>query len=124
SSPKDVILHVAGSLTVKGGTNRILEYFGPGASTISATGKATITNMGAEIGATSSIFAYDGQSESYLRATGRGELADLAAVHGALFSSDPDVEAHPERYYDEILDIDLSRLEPQIVGPFTPDLAH
>lgn len=124
TAPKDIILHVAGRLTVKGGTNRIVEYFGPGTRTLAATGKATVTNMGAEIGATSSIFPYDANSEAYLRATDRGDLADVAARHMALFASDPEVEADPARYYDELIDLDLSELRPLIVGPFTPDLVR
>ncbi len=124
TSPKDVILYVAGRLTVKGGTNRIVEYFGPGARTFSATGKATITNMGAEIGATSSVFPYDAHSETYLRATERGELADLANQYRHLLEADPEVEQFPERFFEEIVEIDLSTLEPHIVGPHSPDVAR
>ncbi len=124
TSAKDIILRVAGQLTVKGGTNRIVEYFGPGAQTLPATGKATVTNMGAEIGATTSIFPYDANSEAYLRATDRGALADVAARYMHLLASDPEVEADPARYYDEVLEIDLSQLQPLIVGPFTPDLVR
>lgn len=124
SAPKDIILWIAGRLTVKGGTNRIIEYFGPGAHTLSATGKATITNMGAEIGATTSIFSYDKNGEAYLRATERTHLAEIAARYPDLLTSDEDVEANPERYYEEVIDLDLSTLEPHIVGPFTPDLAR
>ncbi len=124
SAPKDIILYVAGQLTVKGGTNRIVEYFGPGAATLAATGKATITNMGAEIGATTSIFPYDANSEAYLRATDRGGIADVAARYRHLFVSDPEVEADPARFYDEVIEINLSELPPLIVGPFTPDLVR
>jgi len=124
TSPKDIILYVAGSLTVSGGTNAIIEYFGPGAKTISCTGKATITNMGAEIGATCSIFPYDSKMETYLRATNRGEIADIANKHVELLTEDPDVEKNPEKYFDKVIRIDLSKLEPYIVGPHTPDLAR
>ena len=124
TAPKDIILYVAGKLTVKGGTNRIVEYFGPGARTLAATGKATITNMGAEIGATTSIFPYDENSEAYLRATDRGGIADVAARYKHLFASDPEVEQDPARFYDEIIEINLSELPPLIVGPFTPDLVR
>jgi aconitate hydratase len=124
TSPKDIILYVAGNLTVSGGTNAIIEYFGPGAKTISCTGKATITNMGAEIGATCSIFPYDEKMETYLRATGRGEIADLANKHLDLLREDEDVEKHPIKYFDKVIEIDLSKLEPHIVGPHTPDLAR
>jgi aconitate hydratase len=121
TAPKDIVLYVAGALTVSGGTNSIIEYFGPGAETISCTGKATITNMGAELGATTSIFAYDDNIAKYLRATGRGELADLADQHRHMLSPDEDVMKHPENYYDRLVEIDLSTLEPQIVGPHSPD---
>lgn len=124
TSPKDIILFVAGRLTVKGGTNRVIEYFGPGARTLSATGKATVTNMGAEIGATTSVFPFDHNSEAYLRATGRAAIAKLAIENQDLLAADADVETHPEKYFEEIIDIDLSKLEPHIVGPFTPDLAR
>src|SRR6266581_1311384 len=124
TAPKDVILKVLGILTVKGGTNRIIEYFGPGARTISCTGKATITNMGAELGATTSIFPYDEHMEIYLRATDRGPLADLARAHPVLLTADPEVEEHPERFFERVVEIDLSRLEPHLVGPHTPDLAR
>ncbi len=124
TAPKDIILYVAGQLTVKGGTNRIVEYFGPGARSLAATGKATITNMGAEIGATTSIFPYDENSEAYLRATDRGAIADVAARYQHLFVSDPEVEEDPARYYDEVIEINLSELPPLIVGPFTPDLVR
>ncbi len=124
SSPKDIILYVAGNLSVSGGTNAIIEYFGPGAKTISCTGKATITNMGAEIGATCSIFPYDKKMENYLRATGRAELADLANKHIDILTQDEDVEKNPAKYFDKVIEIDLSTLEPHIVGPHTPDLAR
>lgn len=124
TAPKDIILYVAGQLTVSGGTNAIIEYFGPGAKTISCTGKATITNMGAEIGATCSIFEYDEKMANYLRATGRDELADLANQHKELLIEDDDVEKNPDKYFDKVIEIDLSKLEPHIVGPHTPDLAR
>jgi aconitate hydratase len=124
SSPKDVILHLCGLLTVKGGTNRILEYFGPGAAAISCTGKGTITNMGAELGATGSVFPFDERMARYLRGTDRAALAELAERHRSLLCADPEVEANPERFFERIVEIDLSRLEPQIVGPHTPDLAR
>lgn len=124
TAPKDIILYVAGQLTVSGGTNAIIEYFGPGASSISCTGKATITNMGAEIGATCSIFPYDEKMETYLRATGRSEIADLANKHKDILTEDPDVENDPSKYFDKVIEIDLSKLEPHIVGPHTPDLAR
>jgi aconitate hydratase len=124
TAPKDVILKVLGILTVTGGTNRILEYFGPGALTISCTGKATITNMGAELGATTSIFPFDGRMEAYLRATGRAGLADLARANLDLVTPDPEVESDPARHFDQVIDIDLSKLEPHLVGPHTPDLAR
>jgi aconitate hydratase len=124
AAPKDIILYVAGQLTVSGGTNAIIEYFGPGARTISCTGKATITNMGAEIGATCSIFAYDEKMETYLRATGRSEIADLANKHKDLLTEDPEVEQNPSAYFDKVIEIDLSKLEPHVVGPHTPDLAR
>jgi aconitate hydratase len=124
SAPKDVILKVCEELTVKGGTNRVVEYFGPGTKSLSCTGKGTITNMGAELGATTSIFPYDERMELYLKSTGREELADLAGRHAELLCADPEVESDPERFFDEIVEIDLSTLEPHIVGPHTPDLAR
>jgi aconitate hydratase len=124
TAPKDVILKVCELLTVKGGTNRVIEYLGPGARAISCTGKATITNMGAELGATTSIFPHDERMARYLKATGREEIADLANAHAELLAADPEVERHPERFFDEVLEIDLSRLEPHVVGPHTPDLAR
>jgi aconitate hydratase len=124
SSPKDVILKVCETLTVKGGTNRVIEYFGPGTASISCTGKGTITNMGAELGATTSIFPYDERMATYFKATGREELADLANERAALLCADPEVAKDPTVFFDEIVEIDLSTLEPQIVGPHTPDLAR
>jgi aconitate hydratase len=124
TAPKDIILYVAGQLTVSGGTNAIIEYFGPGSKTISCTGKATITNMGAEIGATCSIFEYDEKMANYLRATGRGELAEIANKHKELLTEDEDVVKNPGKYFDKVITIDLSKLEPHIVGPHTPDLAR
>ena len=124
AAPKDVILKLAGILTVSGGTNAVVEYFGPGAASISATGKATICNMGAELGATTSIFPYDEHAAVYLRATDRQELADLADKHRHLLAADPEVEANPERYFDRVVEIDLDTLEPHVVGPHTPDLAR
>lgn len=121
AAPKDVILAVAGILTVKGGTGAIVEYFGPGAETISATGKATICNMGAEIGATCSLFAYDRNTAKYLKATGREAIADLADRCAEHLRNDPEVDADPDRYYDQVVEIDLSSLEPHLVGPHTPD---
>ena len=124
TAPKDVILRVAGELTVSGGTNSVIEYFGPGTKSISCTGKATITNMGAEIGATCSIFPYDKRMETYLRTTGREKIADLSNEHKEILTADPEVEKNPEKYFDKIIEIDLSKLEPHIVGPHTPDLAR
>ncbi len=124
TAPKDVILKVCEILTVKGGTNRVIEYFGPGTRSISCTGKATITNMGAELGATTSIFPFDERMARYLKGTGREELADLATAHAELLSPDPEVERNPELFFDEVVEIDLARLEPHIVGPHTPDLAR
>ncbi|MBW6459033.1 MAG: aconitate hydratase [Bacteroidales bacterium] len=123
SSPKDVILKVAGILTVKGGTGYILEYFGPGALEISCTGKGTICNMGAEIGATTSLFGYDGKMEQYLRGTGRAEVADAANQVKVHLTGDAEVYQLPEKYFDQVIEINLSELEPHINGPFTPDLA-
>ena len=120
-SAKDVILKVAGILTVKGGTGSIVEYFGPGADKMSCTGKGTICNMGAEIGATTSIFGYDKHMGKYLRATGRNSVAELADSHSELLCSDKDVMDEPSKYYDEYFEIDLNELEPYLNGPFTPD---
>ena len=122
ASAKDIILRVAGLLTVKGGTGAIVEYFGPGTESISATGKATICNMGAEIGATCSVFPYDLHGALYLKSTGREELAGLADEYAEHLRGDPEVEADPERIYDRVLEIDLDDLEPHLVGPHTPDL--
>ncbi len=124
TAPKDVILKLLGILTVKGGTNRIIEYFGPGASSISATGKGTITNMGAELGATTSVFPYDARTKTYLDATQRARIATLAEANADLVTADPEVEADPESFFDLVIEIDLSMLEPHVVGPFTPDLAR
>ena len=123
AAPKDVILKLAGILTVKGGTNAIIEYFGPGAASLSATGKATICNMGAEVGATTSIFPYDEQMAIYLKATGRTEVAEMAASVDEELRADKEVLSNPEAYYDRIIEIDLSTLEPYLNGPFTPDAA-
>lgn len=124
AAPKDIILYVASKLTVSGGTNAIIEYFGPGAKTISCTGKATITNMGAEIGATCSVFSYDERMATYLKATNRGAIAELANKHKDLLTEDPEVEKEPAKYFDQVIEINLSKLEPYIVGPHTPDLAR
>src|SRR5919202_5143094 len=131
TAPKDIILRVASELTVSGGTNAIIEYFGPGSKSISCTGKATITNMGAEIGATCSIFPYDERMDLYLRATDRGSIADLANDHIELLSEDPaieeeikDSEKSSQKYFDKLMKIDLSQLEPHIAGPHTPDLTR
>ncbi len=124
TAPKDIILFLAGELTVSGGTNAIIEYFGPGTQSISATGKATITNMGAELGATTSVFPYDERMARYLRATRRGDLAELAEQYKHLLAADPECEAEAEKYYDRVVEIDLSRLEPHLVGPHSPDRAR
>ncbi|BET10006.1 aconitate hydratase [Pandoraea sputorum] len=124
TAPKDVILRVAGELTVSGGTNAIVEYIGPGARTISATGKATITNMGAELGATTSMFPADARMLDYLRASGRGDLVPVIEANLALLAPDPEVEADPEAFYDRVIRIDLSTLEPHVVGPHSPDRAR
>jgi aconitate hydratase len=124
TSPKDVILKLLGILTVKGGTNRIIEYFGPGTESISTTGKGTITNMGAELGATTSIFPYDGRAKTYLDATQRARIATLAEANKDLLIADPEVAADPEKFFDLVIEIDLDTLEPHIVGPFSPDLAR
>ena len=123
TAPKDVISKVAGILTVKGGTGAIVEYFGEGAKTLSCTGKGTICNMGAEIGATTSTFGYDEAMERYLRATGRAEIADLANEVKEHLTGDDEVYANPENYFDQVIEINLSELEPHVNGPFTPDLA-
>ncbi|MFA6058292.1 MAG: aconitate hydratase [Taibaiella sp.] len=123
ATPKDIILWVAGKLTVKGGTGAIVEYFGEGSSNISCTGKGTIGNMGAEIGATTSTFGYDESMERYLRATGREAIADLANGIKEHLTGDPEVYANPSQYFDQVIELDLSTLEPYINGPFSPDLA-
>ena len=122
-APKDIILKVAGILTVKGGTGAIVEYFGPGAESLSCTGKGTICNMGAEIGATTSTFGYGEKMGAYLRATGRAEVADLADGIAEHLTGDPEVYANPEQYFDQVIEINLDELEPHLNGPFTPDLA-
>lgn len=124
ASPKDVILKLAGILTVKGGTNAIIEYFGPGTASISATGKGTICNMGAEVGATTSVFPFDDKAATYLESTGRKTIADAARNISNHLQADPEVLANPQDYYDQIIEIDLSTLEPYINGPFTPDAAY
>src|SRR5258706_9429484 len=124
ASPKDVILLLCGILTVKGGTNAVIEYFGPGAASISCTGKGTIANMGAELGATTSIFPFDASMDRYLRATERAPLADLAAKNVQIVTADAEVERDPEKYFDRVVTIDLSTLEPHLVGPHTPGLAR
>lgn len=123
ASAKDVILKVAGVLTVKGGTDKILEYFGPGADSLSCTGKGTICNMGAEIGATTSIFCYDKKMADYLSGTGRAEIATAANAVAEHLRGDKEVYENPEKYFDEVIEINLDELEPHINGPFTPDLA-
>ncbi|MDU1889238.1 MAG: aconitate hydratase [Dysgonomonas sp.] len=124
ASSKDVILKLAGILTVKGGTNAIIEYFGEGTASLSATGKATICNMGAEVGATSSIFPYDTKSSEYLKITGRADVAELADGISQYLQPDKEVVNNPDKYFDQIIEIDLSTLEPYVNGPFTPDAAH
>ncbi len=124
TAPKDIILKVAGELTVSGATNAIVEYFGPGTKSISCTGKATITNMGAEIGATCSIFPYDDRMETYLRYTKREKIADLANQHSELLRPDREVEQNPKSFFDKVIEINLSTLEPHLVGPHTPDLVR
>jgi len=123
-SPKDIILYLIGRLSVKGGTNKVFEYFGSGVSQISCTGKATITNMGAELGATTSVFPYDERLHVYLKATGREGIADLAEEYQRVLTADEQVLQSPEDYYDEVVEIDLNNLTPWIVGPHSPDLAH
>jgi aconitate hydratase A / 2-methylisocitrate dehydratase len=124
TAPKDVILKLCQILTTKGGTNRIIEFVGPGARTLSCTGKATITNMGAELGATCSVFPFDDRMDLYLRGTGRAAIADIAKKHVDLLKADPEVEADPKKHFDQVIEIDLSTLEPHVVGPHTPDLAR
>lgn len=123
TAPKDVILKVAGILTVKGGTGAIVEYFGEGATSMSCTGKGTICNMGAEIGATTSTFGYDASMGRYLRSTNRADVADAADKIAPYLTGDPEVYANPEKYFDQVIEINLSQLEPHLNGPFTPDLA-
>ncbi len=124
TSAKDVITYLCGLLTVKGGTNKIIEYFGPGAESISATGKGTICNMGAEVGATTSLFHFDGRMAAYLRATDRADIAQLAEQYREHLVADPEVQADPRKHYDEVVELDLSELEPHIVGPHSPDRAR
>ena len=124
TAPKDIIIYLAGVLTVSGGTNAIIEYFGPGTRSISCTGKATTTNMGAELGATGDIYPYDERMATYLRATRRGGLAEVADKYRHLLTSDPEVEQDPAQYYDRIVEIDLNKLEPHITGPHSPDRAR
>lgn len=123
ASPKDVILEVAGILTVKGGTGAIVEYFGEGAQSLSCTGKGTICNMGAEIGATTSLFAYDAKMAAYLKSTSRADVAALADGLADVLTDDPEVLLNPEKYFDQVIEIDLDKLEPHLNGPFTPDRA-
>ena len=123
ASPKDVILKLAGILSVKGGTNSIIEYFGEGTKTLSCTGKATICNMGAEVGATCSVFPFDAKMVAYLKATGRSSVATMAVMNEENLRADDEVLADPGKYYDRVIEIDLSSLEPQVNGPFTPDAA-
>lgn len=124
ASPKDVILKLLGILTVKGGTNAVIEYFGPGVESISSTGKGTIANMGAELGATTSLFPYDSRMETYLNATERSALAALATTYSHLLSADAEVVQSPEKYFDRVVSIDLDTLEPHVVGPHSPDAAR
>jgi len=124
TAPKDIILKVADVLTVSGGTNAIVEYFGPGTKSISCTGKATIANMGAEIGATCSVFPYDERMETYLKYTNRESIAQLANQNKESLVADPEIESNPEKFFDRVIEINLSTLEPHIVGPHTPDLAR
>ena len=123
TAPKDVILKVAGILTVKGGTGAIIEYFGEGAKSLSATGKGTICNMGAEVGATTSTFGYDASMERYLKATGRADVAEAANAIAPYLTGDPEVYDNPEKYFDQLIEINLDELKPHINGPFTPDRA-
>jgi len=123
ASPKDVILHLLGQLSCSGGTNRVFEYFGPGCETISCTGKATICNMGAELGATTSTFPYDERMKKYLQSCGRGFTAEVADKYAHLLTADPEVVGAPEKFFDQVIDIDLSTLEPHLVGPHSPDRA-
>ncbi len=124
ASPKDVIIHLLGKLTVKGGTGKIIEYFGEGCASLSCTGKATITNMGAELGATTSIFPFDDKMALFLTATNRSDVAELATRNKMYLEADGEVYSNPEKYYHEVIEIDLSNLEPHIAGPHTPDLVR
>jgi len=124
TAPKDVILYLCGLLTTSGGTNKVIEYFGPGTRCISCTGKATLTNMGAELGATGSIFPFDDRMDAYLRGTSRAALADLAKRNVSMLTPDPEVEKDPARFFERVVEIDLSKLEPHLVGPHRPDLAR
>ena len=124
TSAKDVIIKLIGMLTVKGGTNRIIEYFGEGCNSISCTGKATITNMGAELGATCSVFQYDSRMMDYLEATNRSDIAKLAMDNKDILTPDKEVLENPEAFYEKVIEIDLSTLEPHITGPHTPDAYH
>jgi aconitate hydratase len=124
TSAKDVILNLLGKLTVKGGTDKIVEYFGSGTESISCTGKGTITNMGAELGATTSLFPFDQRMAAYLKTTGRAKIADLATQNAEILKADPDVLKNPEKYFDEVVEIDLDKLEPHVVGPHSPDVAR
>lgn len=124
TAPKDIILKVCEILTTKGGTNRIVEYFGPGAKNISCTGKATITNMGAELGATTSIFGFDKRMVTYLESTNRSELARLASQYEQQLTADAEIDSNPEKYFEQVININLSELQPHIVGPHSPDVAH
>lgn len=124
TSAKDVILKLCGLLTTKGGTDKIIEYFGEGCESISATGKGTITNMGAELGATCSVFPFDARMAAYLKSTGREELAKLAETNKDILSADEEVLANPSKFYDKVIEIDLTTLEPHLVGPHSPDIAH
>lgn len=124
TAPKDLILKICKILTTRGGANHVVEYFGPGVESISATGRATITNMGAEIGATTSLFPFDGRTAAYLRATEREAIATLAEQHAEQLVADPEVGSDPERFFDRVIEIDLSKLEPHVVGPHTPDAAR
>ncbi len=123
AAPKDVILHLMGILTTRGGTGHIVEFFGPGTASLSATGKATVCNMGAEHGATTSVFPFDARMAVYLRATGRGEIASLAEQFAGALRADPEVEEQPDKFYDRVVEIDLDKLEPYINGPHSPDKA-
>ena len=124
TSPKDIILKLLGIMTVKGGTNKIIEYLGPGCQSLSCTGKATITNMGAELGATCSVFPYDRSMTEYLQQTNRADLAKITTDHKELCQADPETADDPHKYYDEVIEIDLSALKPQLAGPHSPDIVH